>query len=145
MKKLFFLLASSMLLFSCHRGSERETTRRIVNMTKYSLEIKILSEDTLFYAIDPWGSLDIKGICEGPPYRYCNVGWSDKASYGEIIFDDNYRQVFESFPYAKCSDKSIIQPPTDNCYGYNMEKEEDVFVYTYIVNNNDYENAELIE
>lgn len=145
MRYLLLFLICSILLFSCHQGSERETIRRIINMTEYSLEIKILSDDTLFYAIDPWGSLDIKGICEGPPYDYCNVGWSDNAAYGEIIFDNQYHQVFESFPYPECSDKSIIQSPTDNCYGYYMEKEEDVFVYTYIINSEDYKNAELIE
>jgi hypothetical protein len=114
-------------------------------MTEYSLEIKILSGDTLFYSIAPWGSLDIKGVCYGPPDRYCNVGWRETAEYGEIIFNANYKQIFEYFPYPDCSDKSIIQPPDGNCYGYNFEKEEDIFVHTYQVTYEDYRNAELIE
>ncbi len=124
MRNLLLSIASSVLLFSCDKSSERETIRRIVNMTEYSLEIKILSEDTLFYFLAPWGSLDIKGVCYGPPDRFCNVGWPGTADYGEIVFNKKFKQIFELLPYPGCSDKSIIRPPDGNCYGYNFEKKK---------------------
>ncbi len=143
MRYQLLFIASSILFFSCHQSSERETIRRIVNMTEYSLEIKIISEDTLFYAIDPWGSIDIKGVCYGPPDKYCDIGWFNDANYGVIIFNSNRKQEFTES--KDCDDRYLPAMPSDYCNGYRLSKEEEISVYTYQVTYEDYRNAELIE
>jgi hypothetical protein len=112
-------------------------------MTEYSLKIKILSEDTLFYSIAPWGSLDIKGVCIGPPVRHCDVGWPDDANYGIIVFNSTLKQEFIEIP--NCDMKFLPAMPSDYCNGYRLSKEEDISVYTYQITYEDYRNAELIE
>jgi hypothetical protein len=88
--------------------------------------------------------VDIKGSCVSGVDDYCDVGWFDAAEYGIIIFNSTRKQEFTEIA-STCSEKSIIQPLGDRCNGYNLTKEENVFVYTYQVTYEDYRNAELIE
>jgi hypothetical protein len=87
MRYLLLIIAFSILLSSCDKSSDNEVIRRIVNMTEYSLEIKIFQDDTLYYNLNPWGSVDIKGVCIGGALRHCDAGWADNANYGVIVFN----------------------------------------------------------
>jgi hypothetical protein len=144
MRYLLLIIAFLILLSSCDKGDEWSAQRRIINNTSHSVDIEIFADATLFsYSINANDTLEIEGTCTCCVPRRCNIGWS-QLEYGSIIFDDTLKLKYVGEP-ANCEEKAINVDPYDECHGYTRTEEDGLVIYTYIITEDDYRNAELIE
>ena len=144
MKKLLAALFSCCLLFACTEELvEHDSIRRIVNETKYGVEIEVFGDDDQYtYVIDPFDSLDIEGVCTSGVETYCELGWITSLDNATITFDDERIQTFDGLPVDK-TQKAINADPGAG-YGYTLTREGDTRIYTYRITEDDYDNAETI-
>ncbi len=144
-KALPLTLFLGCVLFACTEELvEHDSIRRIVNNTKYRVEIEVFGDDDLYvYVIDPFDSLDVKGVCTSGVETYCELGWITSLDNATITFADERIQTFDGLPVDK-NEKAINADPGAG-YGYKLTREEDTRIYTYRITEDDYDNAETME
>jgi hypothetical protein len=139
---LLFALVS--IFTSCDKGDDWSAKRRIINNTSHSVDVEISADDTQFsYSIAASDTLEIEGTCSCCVPRICNIGLS-QLEYGTIIFDDTLQLLFVGEP-SSCEEKAINVDPYDECHGYTRTEEDGWIIYTYVITEEEYNNAEPID
>jgi len=141
-----FCLSLTLILFvSCSEDvSKHASIRRIINQTEHSIQIEVFGDNEIFtYQVEGMDTLNITGYCTSGIETYCVLGWASDLAFANIIFDSERIQKFENLPDDPTK-KSINADPTGSDYGYSRSEENGIRIYTYIVSQEDYDNAEPI-
>lgn len=135
---IFFLISTS-----CDKGDEWEAKRRIINNTNHFVDLEIFGDNVLLsYSINPMDTLEISGTCTCCVPKKCNIGWS-QLEYGTLIFNNTLKLTFVGEP-DNCGEKAINVDPFYECHGYTRTQEGKLVIYTYVITQEDYSNADPI-
>ncbi len=144
MKNSLIIILLVSMLTSCHKGEDTKAKRRIINETSHSVNIEVFGGDERFeYELEAFDTLEIEGSCSCCVTEICDIGWWSDLAFANIIFNDTLQLSYAGLP-SSCQQKSINADPLGGCYGYTLTRENGWSVYTYLIDEEDYESAEPI-